>query len=163
MDQTQQNTSFIVSSVKNRKKDKDSQSLNKPKRCALMSFRDLPEYMKDNEFILNYYRADWPLKEAFFSLLRWHNETLNVWTYVLPFLFSIKIIFGHRFRVVFDEVTSFNFSFNFFPIYFLNLLSWFGDWGLWVWYVLQALTWICSVSGFDYGEFFGSTTCCGST
>ncbi|XP_062078154.1 heptahelical transmembrane protein 1 isoform X2 [Humulus lupulus] len=80
MDQTHQKTSFIVSSVKNRKKDKDSQSLNKTKRFALMSFRDLPEYMKDNEFILNYYRADWPLKEAFFSLLRWHNETLNVWT-----------------------------------------------------------------------------------
>lgn len=53
---------------------------SKKKRYALKSFDELPEYMKDNEYILNYYRADWPLKEAFFSLFRWHNETLNVWT-----------------------------------------------------------------------------------
>ncbi|PPD79830.1 hypothetical protein GOBAR_DD23232 [Gossypium barbadense] len=47
---------------------------------GLVSFKELPEYMKDNEFILNYYRANWPLKEALFSIFRWHNETLNVWT-----------------------------------------------------------------------------------
>lgn len=50
------------------------------KRYDLVSFQELPEYMKDNEFILNYYRTDWPLKQAFFSIFRWHNETLNVWT-----------------------------------------------------------------------------------
>jgi len=49
-------------------------------RYALVSFMELPNYMKDNEYILRYYRANWPLKEAFFSLFRWHNETLNVWT-----------------------------------------------------------------------------------
>lgn len=50
------------------------------RRYSLQSFHELPEYMKDNEFIVNYYRADWPLKEAFFSLFHWHNETLNIWT-----------------------------------------------------------------------------------
>lgn len=50
------------------------------KRLPLVSFWDLPNYMKDNEYILRYYRANWPLKEAFLSLFRWHNETLNVWT-----------------------------------------------------------------------------------
>uniref|UniRef100_A0A803QBD7 Exostosin GT47 domain-containing protein n=1 Tax=Cannabis sativa TaxID=3483 RepID=A0A803QBD7_CANSA len=100
MDQTHQKNSFIaISSVKNRKKDKDSQSLNKPKRYALMSFRDLPEYMKDNEFILNYYRADWPLKEAFFSLLRWHNETLNVWTHLLGFLLFLGLTMANFLEV----------------------------------------------------------------
>ena len=71
--------------MKNRKKgDDDDQGLNKAKRrsYALLSYKELPEYMKDNEFILNYYRANWSLKEALFSIFRWHNETLNVWTYV---------------------------------------------------------------------------------
>ena len=73
--------------VTNRKKlsigDDDDQGLNKAKRpYALVSYKELPKYMKDNEFILNYYRANWSLKEALFSIFRWHNETLNVWTYV---------------------------------------------------------------------------------
>ena len=52
----------------------------KSKRYPLLSFKELPDYMKDNEYILRYYRANWPLKQAFFSVFRWHNETLNVWT-----------------------------------------------------------------------------------
>ncbi|GMN66583.1 hypothetical protein TIFTF001_035647 [Ficus carica] len=47
--------------------------------------------MKDNEFILNHYRANWPLKEAFFSVLRWHNETLNVWTHLIGFLLFLVL------------------------------------------------------------------------
>ncbi|XP_022749629.1 heptahelical transmembrane protein 1-like isoform X3 [Durio zibethinus] len=71
--------------VENRKKsggdDDYDQGLNKAKRrYVLVSYKVLPEYMKDNEFILNYYRANWSLKEALFSIFRWHNETLNVWT-----------------------------------------------------------------------------------
>ncbi|EYU18238.1 hypothetical protein ABFS82_10G111900 [Erythranthe guttata] len=63
------------------------------KRCYpdLVSFDELPDYMKDNEFILNYYRADWPLKLAFLSLFRWHNETLNVWTHLVGFLLFVGL------------------------------------------------------------------------
>lgn len=46
----------------------------------LVCYEELPGYMKDNEFILNYYRANWPIKQALLSIFRWHNETLNVWT-----------------------------------------------------------------------------------
>lgn len=49
-------------------------------RYGLVCYDELPDYMKDNEYILNYYRANWPLKLAFRSLFQWHNETLNVWT-----------------------------------------------------------------------------------
>jgi len=81
------NNSFPHDTKKNKNKKKDHhhhhhEDREKTKRFALVSFWELPDYMKDNEFIHNYYRANWPLKEALFSIFRWHNETLNVWTYV---------------------------------------------------------------------------------
>jgi adiponectin receptor len=48
----------------------------------LVSYEELPEYMKENEFILNHYRSEWPLLHAFLSVFSWHNETINIWTYV---------------------------------------------------------------------------------
>ncbi|XP_043720874.1 heptahelical transmembrane protein 1-like [Telopea speciosissima] len=63
----------------------------KKKKKNLVSFSDSPDYLKDNEYILNYYRADWPLKDSFFSIFTWHNETLNVWTHLLGFLIFLGL------------------------------------------------------------------------
>ncbi|XP_027069969.1 heptahelical transmembrane protein 1-like [Coffea arabica] len=92
------------------KKLKGCTSIEKRRqRYGLLSFHQLPEYMKDNEFIVNYYRADWPLKEAFFSLFRWHNETLNVWTHLLGFVLFLGLTIANsvHFSQVADFITMF--------------------------------------------------------
>ncbi|KAH7574373.1 hypothetical protein JRO89_XS03G0287900 [Xanthoceras sorbifolium] len=75
------------------------QTDDKPKRRALVSFSELPEYMKDNEFIQKYYRANWPLKEALFSVFRWHNETLNVWTHLIGFILFLGLTMANLIQV----------------------------------------------------------------
>ncbi|KAF7806441.1 heptahelical transmembrane protein 1 [Senna tora] len=47
--------------------------------------------MKDNEYIVHYYRANWTLKQALFSVFRWHNETLNVWTHLIGFFLFLGL------------------------------------------------------------------------
>ncbi|KAJ4951719.1 hypothetical protein NE237_028551 [Protea cynaroides] len=52
----------------------------------LVKYDALPDYLKDNEFILDYYRSEWPIKDTIISVFSWHNETLNVWTHLGGFL-----------------------------------------------------------------------------
>lgn len=68
--------------TKNSKKNK----MGNNKCCRLLSFHELPDYMKDNEYVVKYYRAEWPFKQALFSLFQWHNETINIWTHLLGFV-----------------------------------------------------------------------------
>lgn len=60
----------------------------------LVEFHSLPDYLRDNEFILAHYRADWPLKQTLLSMFTIHNETLNIWTHLIGFvLFLILTIY----------------------------------------------------------------------
>lgn len=60
----------------------ESRMLKEKKKLKrrLMKFEELPVYLQDNEFIRDYYRCEWPLKEVALSVFSWHNETLNIWT-----------------------------------------------------------------------------------
>ncbi|MCO5598423.1 hypothetical protein L7F22_052518 [Adiantum nelumboides] len=46
----------------------------------LLEYHALPEYLKDNEYILSHYRADFTFSRVFRSLFELHNETVNIWT-----------------------------------------------------------------------------------
>ncbi|KAJ8628985.1 hypothetical protein MRB53_022308 [Persea americana] len=59
--------------------------------CRLVKYEALPDYLKDNEFILDYYRSEWPLKETFLSVFLWHNETLNIWTHLGGFFLFLGL------------------------------------------------------------------------
>ncbi|EEC69364.1 hypothetical protein OsI_38488 [Oryza sativa Indica Group] len=64
----------------------DKAKKTKTKKCELVGYEELPEWLKDNEFIHGYYRCEWPMKETILSIFSIHNETLNVWTHLIGFL-----------------------------------------------------------------------------
>ncbi|PKU59191.1 hypothetical protein MA16_Dca002032 [Dendrobium catenatum] len=74
------------------RKDGKGRRLWKKVRYQLVEYHSLPNYLKDNEYILGYYRSEWPLKQTLFSIFTIHNETLNVWTYDSFFAY-LKIIY----------------------------------------------------------------------
>eukprot|EP00897_Mesotaenium_endlicherianum_P005331 jgi/Mesen1/4826/ME000243S03997 len=54
--------------------------------CELVDFHAAPAYVRCNEYILRYYRADWSLKHTLLSLFDIHNETVNIWTHLIGFI-----------------------------------------------------------------------------
>jgi len=60
-------------------------------RQRLKTWNNIPEFLRDNEFIRSGYRANWSLKETLFSLFQLHNETFNVWTHLLGFFLFVGL------------------------------------------------------------------------
>ncbi|EEC75539.1 hypothetical protein OsI_12163 [Oryza sativa Indica Group] len=44
--------------------------------CQLRAYDALPAFLKHNEFIIDYYRSEWPIKQALVSAFVVHNETI---------------------------------------------------------------------------------------
>ncbi|CAN6712435.1 unnamed protein product [Malus baccata var. baccata] len=66
-------------------KEAKGKRLWKKVRYQLIEYHSLPGFLRDNEFILGYYRSEWPLKQVLLSIFSIHNETLNVWTHLIGF------------------------------------------------------------------------------
>ncbi|CAN6338428.1 unnamed protein product [Urochloa humidicola] len=64
----------------------DDGEKEKKRKCELIGYEALPDWLKDNEFIHGYYRCEWPMKETILSIFSIHNETLNVWSHLIGFL-----------------------------------------------------------------------------
>ncbi|KAL4340692.1 hypothetical protein GQ457_08G000620 [Hibiscus cannabinus] len=79
--------------TKKRKKRVGRSAASPP--CALVSYKELPEYMKDND------------------IFRWHNETLNVWTHLLGFVLFLGLTMTNLIQVpqVSDLIAFFTRSF----------------------------------------------------
>ncbi|KAL9242222.1 hypothetical protein vseg_016243 [Gypsophila vaccaria] len=76
-----------VDSVDTTKETKKKKKTTTTKNCCrLLKYEELPEFLKDNEFILDHYRCEWPLKDTFLSVFSLHNETLNIWTHLGGFI-----------------------------------------------------------------------------
>ncbi|KAJ1298351.1 hypothetical protein BS78_01G446000 [Paspalum vaginatum] len=59
--------------------------------CELVSYDKLPEFLKHNEFIVDHYRSEWPVKDALLSAFSIHNETINVWTHLIGFFVFLAL------------------------------------------------------------------------
>ena len=61
-----ENSQYLVALIKEEKKEKQRSS--KECKCDLVDYDSLPEFLKHNEFVVNYYRAEWPLKQTILSI-----------------------------------------------------------------------------------------------
>jgi adiponectin receptor len=57
-----------------------------PAASQLVGIDQVPPWLRFNRFILSGYRPQLGMPAAAKTLLRWHNETVNVWTHLLPAL-----------------------------------------------------------------------------
>jgi adiponectin receptor len=57
---------------------------------SLIHWDDVPHWMQDNAHIKTSYRkASYSYKRSFASILHLHNETVNIWTHLIPGLLSL--------------------------------------------------------------------------
>ncbi|XP_073002337.1 heptahelical transmembrane protein ADIPOR1-like [Typha latifolia] len=80
---------------KKRKRRQKKMEMVEVKKYELVSYEELPEYMKENEYILGHYRAEWPIPNALLSLFSWHNETINIWTHLVGFFIFLGLTLVH--------------------------------------------------------------------
>ncbi len=87
----------------------------------LHSFDNMPDWTKDNEFILQYYRApDHTMFEAFKSIFYLHNESINIWTHLGGAVLLLAL--------------------GYYTLYTLHGIAFTGETVTWVVFLLSGLT-----------------------
>lgn len=60
---------------------------------VLVSFDFLDGWMQDNKYILTHYRPmSRSFKKSFASVFQIHNETVNIWTHMIPGFFFVVVL-----------------------------------------------------------------------
>ncbi|KAL1344959.1 hypothetical protein HN51_018756 [Arachis hypogaea] len=77
-------------------------------KYQLVEYNSLPTYLRDNEYILGYYRSEWPLKQIFLSIFAIHNETLNVWTHLIGFFLFLFLTIYTAMKAPMVDLNSIN-------------------------------------------------------
>ena len=58
------------------------------------TFEDAPSFMRENAFIKSGYRIrNHTPKKVLKSMFRIHNETVNIWTHLIPLTFVLFVLF----------------------------------------------------------------------
>ena len=86
---------------------RNSENSEEPWCPELIKYEDLPEWAKDNESILKYYRPisnSWPhvVKSTFCQL---HNETFNIFSHLLPAMITLYLTAYTFFTPTIHETT----------------------------------------------------------
>lgn len=66
--------------------DDNKPTIKKPTLCKL---KELPDYYNGYPFINIGYRLNYDYKKAILSIFSWHNETINIWTEIIPLILNI--------------------------------------------------------------------------
>ncbi|WCJ31446.1 Heptahelical transmembrane protein 4 [Euphorbia peplus] len=86
-----ESSSSASSSSSSNPKEGKGKRLWKKVKYQLVEYHSLPAYLRDNDYVVGYYRCEWPLKQAFLSIFSIHNETLNVWTHLIGFFLFLSL------------------------------------------------------------------------
>lgn len=54
---------------------------------------DLPAYYNPYPFVPIGYRMNYTYKQALLSIFQWHNETINLWTEIIPLIIKFCLLF----------------------------------------------------------------------
>ena len=84
----------------------------------IIPFNALPDWLRDNDYIVGSYRPPmFSFRGCFKSMFRLHNETWNIWTHFLGFLFFAVLVtgvytFGDYITGLFEDVQIYELPWN---------------------------------------------------
>ena len=91
----------------------NSDNFEKKKAAFIGTIKDLPERLRDNEYLLTGYRINYTgFCVVLKTMFKCHNETFNIWSHFLgklvALLLAFFIIFGNPLHVT-ESITDYNY------------------------------------------------------